>query len=39
MNNNAYDMIFFCDMWNEKFKKTGIFNNFIGGANIWLRRL
>ncbi|WP_312104565.1 class I SAM-dependent methyltransferase, partial [Lachnoclostridium sp.] len=38
MNNNDYEIIFFCDMWNEQFEKTGLFDKFVGGANIWLRK-
>lgn len=38
MNNNAYEIIFFCDMWNEQFEKTKLFGKFVGGANLWLRK-
>lgn len=38
MNNHDYEIIFFCDMWNEKFAETGLFDKFVGGANIWLKK-
>lgn len=38
MNNEKYEIIFFCDMWNKRFEETGLFDNFVGGANLWLRK-
>ena len=38
MNNEKYEIIFFCDMWNDKLSETEMFDNFVGGANLWLRK-
>lgn len=38
MNNEQYEIVFFCDMWNKKLEQTGVFDNFVGGANLWLRK-
>lgn len=38
MNNNDYEVIFFCDQWNKKFQETGMFNQFVGGGSIWIRK-
>lgn len=38
MNNYNYQIVFFCDQWNEQFRDTGMFENFVGGANIWIRK-
>lgn len=37
-NNNDYEIMFFCDMWNDKFNETRLFDRFVGGANIWIRK-
>ena len=38
MNNKDYEIVFFCDMWNEAFENTGLFNEFVAGANLWIRK-
>lgn len=39
MNNSEYEVVFFTDMWNAKFKECNLFEEFVGGANIWIRKL
>lgn len=39
MNNCQYEIIFFCDMWNEKLSQTGIFKDPANGGSLWIRKL
>ena len=39
MHNNAYEMLFFNDMWNEEMRRRNLFDHFVAGANIWIRKL
>lgn len=39
MNNCQYEMIFFCDIWNEKINQVGIFENKVNGGSFWIRKL
>ena len=38
MNNNAYEIVFFTNLWNKKFKETCLIPNFKGGGSIWLKK-
>lgn len=40
MNNSQYEMVFFCDMWNEKLnQKGGVFKDTANGGSLWIRKL